>query len=258
MAELKKLLEFAVETAFQAGKITLAHFQTGLQVDYKADDSPVTLADKEAESYIRSRIETAFPSHGLLGEEFGEEGSSSEYRWIIDPIDGTKSFMRGVPLYAVLLGLEYEGKMVAGVSYFPALNEMVYAAKGEGCFLNGRRVTVSQTSDLNRAIVSFTDFGNFAKYGKEAAWSRLAPKTFYRVGWSDAYGHMLVATGRCDIMLDPIMNAWDCAPFGIILKEAGGYFGNWQGAETIYGNEALSCNNALLEQVLGELSPDKI
>lgn len=256
MAELKTLVEFAVETAFQAGKLTLGYFQTEIQTEFKTDNSPVTVADQKAEELIRSRIERHYPGHAILGEEFGEQSSTSAYRWIVDPIDGTKSFMRGVPLYGVLIGLERDGQVVAGVSYFPAIGDMVYASLGEGCFWNGRRAYVSQTQNLDRAVVSFTDFGNFAKYGRTSAFERLAKKTFYRVGWSDAYGHMLVATGRCDIMLDPIMNAWDCGPFGIILKEAGGYFGNWQGEETIYGNEALSSNKYLLEEVLGLIERD--
>jgi histidinol-phosphatase len=250
MSELKELLDFAVETAFQAGQLTLAYFQTGVQPDFKADDSPVTVADKKAEELIRSRIEKTYPQHGLVGEEFGASNGGSSFSWFIDPIDGTKSFMRGVPLYGVLLGLEQEGQMVAGVSYFPATGEMVYAAKAQGCYWNGRRCYVSEVSSLARAVFSFTDAGSFKKQGRSEAWDKLQEASYYRVGWSDAYGHMLVATGRCEIMLDPIMNAWDCGPFPVLLREAGGFFGNWSGEETIYGGEALSCNGKLLKDVL--------
>jgi myo-inositol-1(or 4)-monophosphatase len=253
MSELKNLLDFAVETAFQAGQLTLRYFQTGVQTDFKADDSPVTLADKQAEELIRSRIEKSYPDHGILGEEFGNSNEGATYRWIVDPIDGTKSFMRGVPLYGVLLGLERNGSIVLGVSYFPGIGDMVYASSGQGCYWNGRRAFVSEIKTLDRAIVSFTDFANFEKYQRSQEWQKLAKASYYRVGWSDAYGHMLVATGRCDIMLDPVMNPWDGGPFPVILREAGGYFGDWQGLETIYAQEALSTTQALLPSVL-ELS----
>jgi histidinol-phosphatase len=139
MSELRQLLDFATETAFQAGQLTLAYFQTGTKPDFKADDSPVTIADKKAEELIRARIEKHYPSHSIVGEEFGESNKGSSHRWFIDPIDGTKSFMRGVPLYAVLIGLEIDGRIEAGVSYFPGLGDMVVAASDEGCYWNGRR-----------------------------------------------------------------------------------------------------------------------
>lgn len=250
MSELKQLLDFATETAFAAGQLTLGYFQSGLRADLKADETPVTRADREAETLIRQRIAARYPQHGILGEEFGEINAGASYRWIIDPIDGTKAFMRGVPLYGVLIGLEREREVVVGVSYFPALGEMVYAALGEGCYLNGRRARVSATASLAQAVISCTDIGSFARYRRESAWQRLQAASYYRVGWGDAYGHMLVATGRCELMLDPVMNPWDCAPFAVILKEAGGFFGSWQGEPTIYAGEALSVNAHLKEAVL--------
>lgn len=250
MTELRKLLDFATETAFQAGQLTLAYFQTGTQPDFKADDSPVTIADKRAEELIRAQIEKHYPSHSIVGEEYGETNSGSSFRWLIDPIDGTKSFMRGVPLYAVLLGLEIDGKIEVGVSYFPGLSEMVCAASNEGCYWNGRRAFVSETKTLDRAYFAHTDIAAFEKYGRGKALGRILKSTYHRVGWSDAYGHMLVATGRVDIMIDPIMNPWDCGPFPVMLREAGGYFGDLSGKETIYGNEALSTTKTLLPDVL--------
>lgn len=250
MSELKKMLEFATETAFQAGQLTLAYFQTGIQPDFKADDSPVTLADKKAEELIRLRIEKTYPHHGIVGEEFGETNPGASHRWFIDPIDGTKAFMKGVPLYAVLIGLEIDGCVEVGVSYFPGVGDMVYAASHEGCYWNGRRAFVSNTQTLDRAYFSHTDIAAFAKYGRAEALERILKSTYHRVGWSDAYGHMLVATGRVDIMIDPIMNPWDCGPFPVLLREAGGYFGDLQGKETIYGSEALSTSKTLLADVL--------
>ena len=248
---LRSYLDFSVETAYLAGKLTLGHFQTGLRPDFKSDDTPVTVADRQAEALIRSRIASRYPRHAIVGEEYGTDGDAqASHRWFIDPIDGTKSFVRGVPLYAVLIGLAIEGVVEVGAAYFPALDEMVAAATGEGCWWNGRRAHVSDVADLQQAVVAFTDVANFGRYGRAAAWERIQAATYFRAGWGDAYGHALVATGRVELMLDPIMNAWDCAPFPPILKEAGGDFGDWQGNTSIHGNEALSTSLTLLPQIL--------
>jgi myo-inositol-1(or 4)-monophosphatase len=248
---LRPYLDFAVETAYLAGRLTLGYYQTGLQPDMKPDDSPVTIADKKAEELIRSRIEKAYPGHAILGEEHGaKQVKGATHLWIIDPIDGTKAFTRGVPLYGVLIGLEIEGTARVGAAYFPALDEMVSAATGEGCWWNGRRAHVSTVTDLKRAYLTLTDVNSFDRYNKAEAFQRLVKATYHRAGWSDAYGYALVATGRAEIMLDPIMHVWDCGPFLPILKEAGGYFGDWQGNETIYGGEALATTQSLLPEVL--------
>ena len=247
---MREALDFARALAHKAGIITLEYFQKEIDIEYKGDDSPVTIADKKAEEYIRSKIEKKFPSHGILGEEFGESKPGASFKWIIDPIDGTKSFMRGVPLYSVLIALEIEGNVELGISYFPALDEMLSAAKGEGAFFNGKKTYVSQVKDLKKAVIAFTDVANFDNFGRRKEWEALKKASYYRAGWGDAYGHALVASGRIEAMFDPIMNPWDCGPFAIILKEAGGYFGNWSGEQTIYGNEAMSVNGLLLEPIL--------
>jgi histidinol-phosphatase len=251
---MRSYLDFAVETAYLAGRLTLGYYQTGIRPEFKADESPVTIADRKSEDLIRARIESRFRHHAIVGEEYGgDENDDANHRWFVDPIDGTKSFVQGVPLYAVLIGLEIEGTVQVGVAYFPALDEMIAAASGEGCWWNGRRAHVSQVSSLKEAVVSFTDPANFAQYGRSEAWERVKQGTYYRAGWGDAYGHLLVATGRVELMLDPIMSAWDCAPFPPILTEAGGYFGDWQGKPTIHGNEAMSTTQALLPEVLALL-----
>ncbi|MBN1266724.1 MAG: inositol monophosphatase family protein [Anaerolineales bacterium] len=251
---LQSYLDFTVETAYLAGRLTLGHFQAGVQVDMKADDSPVTVADRSSEQLIRSRIEKNFPAHAILGEEFGESSPQQDsHRWLIDPIDGTKSFIHGVPLYAVLIGLEIEGTIQVGAAYFPALDEMVAAADGLGCWWNGRRAAVSSCTSLDQAVMAFTDVNNMERYGKRSAFERLCRQTYYRAGWGDAYGHLLTATGRVEVMLDPIMHSWDCGPFPVILREAGGYFGDWNGNETIYANEGLSTSRILLQEVLALL-----
>ncbi len=254
---LRTFLDFAIETAYLAGKLTLSYFQTDLQPDYKADNTPVTVADRQAEQLIRNRIEKQYPHHAILGEEFGAQGAEqATHRWIIDPIDGTKSFVRGVPLYGVLLGLEIEGTVQVGAAYFPALAEMIAAASGEGCWWNGRRARVSNVPHLNRGVMAFTDVATFDKYGRSAAWKRLIGASYYRAGWSDAYGYLLVATGRAEVALDPRMSVWDCGPFPPILKEAGGYFGDWQGNPTIYANEAMATTQTLLPEVLSLIRGD--
>jgi len=247
----RSLLEFATETAFIAGRSTLAWFQIGIKPERKTDDSPVTIADRNAEQLIRSRIEERFPTHAILGEEFGEtQHDNASHRWIVDPIDGTKAFVHGVPLYAVLLALEINGTVEVGVAYFPALDEMVAAATGEGCWWNGRRANVSTVSSVRQATACFTDAASFAKHGRTGPWNRIQQSVLICAGWGDAYGHALVATGRAEIMLDPIMNAWDCGPFPPILKEAGGTFTDWSGNPTIHGGEAVSTNGLLLPKLL--------
>ena len=249
---LREYLDFAVETAHLAGRTTLGYFRADFDTDYKEwDDTPVTIADRQAEEVIRRRIEKRYPSHAIWGEEFGDHRrEESSHLWLIDPIDSTKSFIRGIPLFAVLIGLEIEGTSKVGAVYFPALDEMIYAAEGEGCFWNGRRTHVSATDSLDRSYVAFTDVNDFEVYHKAEAWDRLRKATYCRVGWPDAYGHALVATGRSEIMLDPIMDPWDCGPFPVILREAGGFFGDWSGKETSYAREALSTTQTLLPQVL--------
>lgn len=252
MAEsLPAYLDFVMETAWQAGQLSLGYFQTGLRPEFKDDDTPVTVADKKTEELIRDRIEKRYPGHAIVGEEYGAtENQGASHRWFIDPIDGTRSFVRGVPLYAVLIGLEIEGEIQVGVAHFPAMGEMLAAAAGLGCRWNGRPARVSDTSRLQDGLVVHSDTGSFEAYGRGEAWERIIAASGFRAGWADAYGHLLVATGRAELMLDPIMNAWDCGPFTVILREAGGYFGDWDGNATIYAGEAISTNGILLPQVL--------
>lgn len=251
---LDRALQVCLSAVREAGRLTLQHFGAGIEAEYKEDDSPVTVADRAAEELIRRRLEAAFPDHGIVGEEHGTTREDAPARWYIDPIDGTKSFMRGVPLYAVLLGLEVEDEVKVGAAYFPALDELVYAQAGGGCFVNGRRCRVRDTVDLSRAFMSFTDAASFARHGYAAAFERLQNATYHRPGWSDAYGHALVATGRIELMLDPVLSAHDASPFGVILPEAGGYFGDFKGNPGIHHQQGLSTTAALLPQVVELLS----
>jgi len=248
---LKPYLDFTTDIAYRAGRITLGYFNAGVRPDYKPDDTPVTAADRAAETFIRGEIEKAYPTHAIVGEEFGESaGQGNAFRWIVDPIDGTKSFMRGVPLYGVLIGLEIDGIIRVGASYFPGTDEMLAAAEGEGAWWNGRRAHVSQESSLTRACVCYTSVHGFDLYHRTAAWARIQKASYMVRGWSDAYGYLAVATGRAEVMLDAAMKVWDCGPFPVIFKEAGGYFGSWDGREGHLHNEALACNSALLPDML--------
>ncbi len=254
----QEYLDFAVETAHQAGQITLGYFRNGVQVDFKEDDTPVTVADRKAEELIRWRIESHFPGHAIVGEEFGKSGGGeATHRWFVDPIDGTKSFVRGVPLYGVLIGLEIEGRIEVGVAHFPALNEMVYAATGLGCFCNGRRTKVIETPTMSKSFIAFTDPISFDRSPNKAAWEKLKQSSYYLIGWSDAYGHACVATGRLELMLDPALKPWDWSPFPVIMREAGGFFGDWTGKETIFGTEAMSTTQKLLPEVLEIINSTK-
>ncbi len=247
---LSSLLDFAIDAAWQAGKRTLAYYQTAISVDYKADDSPVTIADRQAEELLRRLIQKQFPDHALLGEEFGRVPGHTPYRWILDPIDGTRAFVHGVPFYAVLVGLEIAGQPDLGVAYFPALDEMVWAAKGMGCYWNGRRAHVSSQKQWNRSLVLATDSEAFALNGKAQAYRQIVEMSGEHRTWGDAYGHIMVATGRAEVMLDPAMNSWDCAPLLPILQEAGGTFTDWDGVATIHGDNAISTNGQLYQDVM--------
>ncbi len=246
------LLAFALDAAWQAGRITLGHYQTGLAAERKADNSPVTLADRQAEQKLRDLITAAWPDHALIGEEYGHQPGrvDSGYTWIIDPIDGTKSFISGVPFYAVLLALVKDEQPILGVMNFPALNEMVYATRGGGCFWNGRPARVSVVSRLADAVLLASDLDTFARFNRQDAFQRLIDATYFQRTWGDAYGYALVATGRAEIMLDPVMAVWDCGPLQVILEEAGGTFTDWRGTPTIFGGEAVATNGALFAPVM--------
>ncbi|MEE2658136.1 MAG: inositol monophosphatase family protein [Candidatus Latescibacterota bacterium] len=248
-------MEFAADAAWRAGRVTLRYFQTGVTVERKEDDSPVTVADREAESCIRELVARAYPQDGLVGEEFGEQAGRSGRRWFIDPIDGTKSFVQGVPLYGVLIGLQAASGMVtAGAVYFPGMDELVYAGRDEGCWWNGRPCRVSEVSTLREACVCYTSQPSFAEEGKHDVWTAISKRAKVVRGWGDCYGHILVATGRAEAMFDPVISPWDCGPLPVILGEAGGTFTDWKGESTLFGDDAFSTNGYLFDEVRRHLS----
>ncbi len=250
---LSDKLEFAVDLAEKAGEITLNYFQGRFSVETKADASPVTVADREAEAYIRHTIESRFPSDGIIGEEFGEARPEARRRWIIDPIDGTYSFVHGVPLYGVLIGMEREDEPLVGVIHLPALGETVAAARGEGCRWRGQRARVSNASELGATLCLAREVQPEQDPARSAALGRLATAVAVARTWGDCYGYALVATGRADIMVDARMDVWDCAALLPVIEEAGGRFTDWRGERTIRGGDAVASNGLLHDQVLALL-----
>lgn len=252
---LQKALDFALEAAWQAGRSTLGLFQAGAAVDLKADDTPVTEADRGAEQLLRGLIERAWPDDGIIGEEYGSAEGRSGRTWIIDPIDGTKSFVQGVPIYGCLLALAEGDHTLVGVACFPALNEIVYAARGLGCFWNGRRARVSAETELANATLLMSEVAGYG--ANQPALEALVASTRLQRTWGDSYGYALVATGRAEIMVDPAMHIWDNGPFDVILPEAGGTFTSWNGDVGLSICDTVGTNGALFTPVMGLIAAHK-
>ncbi len=250
VAGLGDLLQVAQELAGNAGSITLEHFGKLLDSETKGDGTPVTVADRAVETFLRGEIERRFPDHGILGEELGRTNPEASVRWILDPIDGTRTFMRGIPLFGILLGIEVEGIPVVGVAHFPALGETVAAAVGQGCYWNERPARVSSVADLAGAGVLTTDPALLLDDPIGSGWMELVRRSALARTWGDCYGHVLVATGRAEVMIDPVLSPWDAAPFIPIMQEAGGRFTDLAGIPRLDGGSGVSTNGILHEQVL--------
>ncbi|PWN07622.1 histidinol-phosphatase [Rhodohalobacter mucosus] len=240
----------AIKFAKAGGDSTLKYFNKSFALEFKDDESPVTNADREAESLIREMIQKKYPSHGIIGEEFGSENKDADVVWILDPIDGTKSFIHGVPLYTTLIGVLVQNSPVVGVIYAPALNEMAAAGKGLGCTLNGKSCRVRECSDISKATFLTTNVNSFSDHGFEQPFRELVESARIHRTWGDAYGHMLVATGRADIMIDPILNIWDAAALFPIVTEAGGSYTDVFGNGSIETGNAISTNPVLSHEIL--------
>ncbi len=254
--ELSARLELALAAAREAGQLTLEYFRRDdLVVERKGDDSPVTAADRRAEELLRGRIAAAFPADAILGEELPERPGTSDYRWILDPIDGTKSFIHGVPLYGTLVGLELGGDPVAGVIHIPALAETVYAATGCGAwYLQGERpprpARVSARAPLAKGLFVTSEVATYDEIGRRDVYDRLQAAARLSRSWGDCYGYLMVATGRAELMVDPVVALWDVAPLLPILEEAGGTFTDWQGRRTIHSGQGLASNGLIFDEVL--------
>lgn len=242
----KSDMQAVAEVALAAGNRALALFSKELVVDAKTDGSPVTVADRSAEQLAREWIESRFPDDGIVGEEFGTVNPTATRRWIIDPIDGTKSFVRGVPLWGTLIAVMEANTVIAGAAYFPALREIVVGARGEGCWWNDERCSVSPVSHISAATV-LTTAAPFGGTDVRSRWDELTRRAALSRTWGDCYGYFLVATGRAEVMVDPKVSEWDIAAFVPIIAEAGGVLSGWTSASPFDGT-AIATNGALAQE----------
>ncbi|HEX8440776.1 histidinol-phosphatase [Archangium sp.] len=247
--DARSAMQAVEEVARRSGDVALGFFRKGIQVHTKGDGTPVTVADQTAERTAREWIESHFPEDGILGEEFGETRPGAKRRWILDPIDGTKSFIRGVPLWGTLVALAEGERILAGAAYFPPVGDMLVAAPGQGCWWNGKRTWVSEQADLSLATVLATD-ERFRVYPERGVkWRALTAKALVSRTWGDCYGYLLLATGRAEVMIDEELSSWDAAALQPIIEEAGGVFTDWTGTRTSFGGNAIATNAALAGQV---------
>ena len=260
------LLHAAADLARMAGDVALRHFRAGpaggaLEIETKGDGSPVTVADRAAEQAARAWLAQRYPRDGILGEEFGRSGQDAARCWVLDPIDGTKTYVRGVPLWGTLVACVEQGadgtlgEVLAGAAYFPAVAELVAAAPGEGCWWNGARARVSTVAALDMATVCTTDPKFIHRPDRQAAWQRLEDHAMLARSWGDCYGYLLVATGRAEAMVDAVVGDWDVAALLPVVEEAGGTFTSWEGTRTAFGGSAIATNGALAATIRGVLDP---
>lgn len=253
MIHWKNELDTAVEAARKAGELAL-RYQQGIQAETKSDLSPVTVADREAEKLITALILNAFPNDGILGEEGANRESTNGRRWIIDPIDGTRDYVRGNPFWATLIGLEVDGEVAAGVASLPGLGLMFTASKGGGAFRNGEPIRVSEKSAIGEAMVCMNGFHKLKGIGFRSGLLDWLGTTWAVRSYGGAPDAMLVASGQADIWLEPVAAPWDLAPLKIVVEEAGGVFGNLDGGSTIYGGNAWACAPGMEAEVRRFLS----
>lgn len=247
------LLQAVAEVARLTGLAALSHYRTNLIIETKHDGSPVTVADRAAEEIARTWIGDRFPNDSILGEEFGADGDEMARRWFIDPIDGTKTFVRGVPLWGTLIGVAHGEDVLAGAVYCPAVDELVVAAVGEGCWWNGARTRVSTCESLADATVLVTDDRFPGRTERASRWASVSADAAISRTWGDCYGYVLVATGRAELMVDNLMAPWDAAALVPVVREAGGEFSDWDGRVTPFGNGATATNAALAASLRARL-----
>ncbi len=249
-ADWRNRYELAVESAQQAGRLALGYFDHGIAVEWKQDSSPVTIADREAEALLRKRLLGAFPQDGFLGEESGNTPGLSGFRWIIDPVDGTRNFVRGIPIWATLVGLEYKGEQIAGAVAAPALDLSYRALRGDGAYRGDRRIRVSEVASLAEALIFYSSLSWFIKAGCQDAFLNLALGTQRQRGFGDFYGYVLVAQGSGELMVEHGSHPWDIAAIKIIVEEAGGRLTDWDGNVGIERPDVVVSNGKLHEPAL--------
>lgn len=246
--------EVAVEVARRAAQRALRYYNESVSVEWKHDQSPVTVADRETEQELRQALRDQFPGDGFLGEEYGEEPGSTGFRWIIDPIDGTRSFVRGIPLWATLVGLEYKGEQIVGVAEVPTLGHTYHALRGHGAFRNDRRIRVSDVARLDESMLFYSSVSWFVKAHKEQVFLNLAGRTQRQRGFGDFYGFVLVAQGSGEVMAEHGVHVWDVAGLKVIVEEAGGRFSDWDGTPDVHRPDVIASNGRLHDAVLDILN----
>lgn len=252
---MERVLDVMVEAARAAGAVALKHFCQGVEVALKPDRSPVTRADREAEEVVVEILGRAFPRYGFLGEELGERGPR-EVRWIVDPIDGTRNFVRGIPVWAVLVALEERDVVTAGVIYCPTDGRLYTARKGHGAFLDGERLRVSPQAALDAATLAHASLGLLRRSPYWEGFVRLVDATDRQRGFGDFMCYTLVAEGKVDLALEaPDLKPWDLAPVKLLVEEAGGRFTDFEGVPTIHSGSALASNGRLHDAALALLGP---
>ena len=254
--EIDQFTDFAEELARASGELIMGHFNSllkggGPEIVRKADATPVTEADRGAEALMRGMIESRFPAHRVVGEESGSSGGSdAHYQWVLDPIDGTKPFIHGVPLFGTLIALLEDEEPLVGVIHLPAVGELMIGARGRPTTVNGRAVRVRDTDSMERATVLYTDAGGIAKVDEGRAMKRIFDRASLVRGWGDCYGHFMVAAGRADAMIDPELSLWDIAALKPCVVGAGGAFSDMEGRSEGLGHSAVSTNGLLHDEVL--------
>jgi histidinol-phosphatase len=249
MAEINEYKKFAVHLALISGKFIKKHFRTNLTIETKSDYSPVTIADKGAEELIRNNIMSEFPQHGILGEEFGGYNESAEYKWILDPIDGTKSFISGIATFGTLIGLLKDGVPILGVFYQPILEELLIG-DNETTKLNDKITKTRQCRKIVDATLLVSDHFMIGNYKNQSAFDQLAKKVKLYRTWGDCFGYYLLCTGYADIMVDPIMSPWDALPLIPIIKGAGGVVTDYEGNDPVKGISIVAAVDKIHSQVV--------
>jgi myo-inositol-1(or 4)-monophosphatase len=249
MNEITELKKFCKILSDESGKIIRRHFRTNVDIENKPDQSPVTIADKSAEEKMREMIMKEFPSHGIIGEEFGRHNQNAEYTWILDPIDGTKSFICGAVTFGTLIALMKNNEPILGVINQPILNEFLIGDNNTA-ELNGNSVRVRKCSNLSEAVLLATDQINIEEYQNKNGFDELMHRVKYYRMWGDCYGYYLVATGFADIMIDPIMNAWDLMALIPVIRGAGGVITDYQGNDAVKGKSSIATAGAIHDEVI--------
>ena len=253
-SEHSVLLAFTRLLAEESGATIRRYFRTGYTVDSKSDESPVTVADRQAEERMRALIAEHYPAHGILGEEFGHHQPDAPFQWVLDPIDGTKNFISHSYLFGTLIALTHEGQALLGAINQPILQDLLLG-DGETTWLNGAPVRVRNCDRIEDAVFLTTSHYNVANFQNGPAFEAVAQRAGRYHTWGDCHGYYLVAVGGADVMTDPVMNLWDRAALVPIIEGAGGRITDWQGGDPLYGSGVIASGGGFHDELIRLLNP---